>query len=182
MWLEVKSLLSVIAFIFIGIVISQMLFLNLFLSFLLFTAIGLVFFGDLIIGYQITRNHLKPLMDSLPAGKELGVLFTIGGLIDFVVTNKAPLGKREFSYYNRENRSMSEASVINDGSYSIRTINGNHGFVAHESYDMNIDLREAKALEQIEGDDIKEIYQSIKKTRKIPLINKKIGIRPRGGR
>lgn len=161
MWLEVKVLLSVISMIFIGIVLSQILFLNLILGFLLIMSIGLIFMGDLLIGWQITRNHLKPLMDPIPVSKELCVLHTIGGLMDFIVTRKGPMGKREFSYYNRENRAISEASVINDGSYPIRTINGNTGFIAHESYDMNVDLREAKALEQCEGDDIKEIYENI---------------------
>ena len=160
-----KTLLSVIAFVFIGIVLSQVIVLNMILAFLLIMAIGLVFLCDLLIGYQISHNHLKPLMDPIPAGKELAVLHTIGGLMDFVVTNKGPLGKREFTYYNRENRVISEASVINDGRYPIRTINGNHGFVAHESYDMNVDLKEAKALEKLEGDDIKEIYYNAQKNK-----------------
>ena len=182
MWLEIKSILSMFAFIFIGVVLAHTLAVNMFLSFLLIASLGLVFMGDVIIGYQISHNHLKPLIDPIPSHKELGILLTIGGMVDFVVTNKAPLGKREFSYYNRESRAMSEASVINDGSYPIRTINGNPGFIAHESYDMNVDVREAKALEQIEGDDIKDIYHSIKKHKKIPFKVPKIKWRKGGNR
>ena len=92
-------------------------------------------------------------------------------MIDFVVTRKRPLGKREFVYYSNLQRTMSEASVINDGSYPVRTINGNPGFVAHESYDMNVDLYKAKALEKCEGDDIKEIYYRVKEGK--PLLKKK---------
>lgn len=152
MWLEVKAILSVVAFIFIAVVLSQILFLNMLLSMLLFFAIGMVFFGDMLIGYQITKNHLKPLMDPTPANKELCILFTIGGMIDFINTTKGSLGKREFVYHKQE------ASVINDGKYPIRMINGNHGFVGHESYDKNVNLYKARALEQMSGDDIKEIY------------------------
>jgi len=181
MYLEIKAIFSLISFIFIGIVLSQILFLDVLLAFLLIASIGLLFMGDMIIGYQITHNHLKPLMDPVPAGKELCILFNIGGMVDFVVTRKRPLGKREFVYYNYENRVMSESAVINDGSYPIRTINGNTGFIAHESYDMNVDLYEAKALEKCKGDDIKEIYDDIIK--KKPFLNtvKKIRFRP-GGR
>jgi len=182
MYLEMKALFSLIAMVFIGIVISQIILTNILLGFLLIVSIGMIFMGDLIIGHQITRNHLKPLIDPVPAGKELCILFTIGGMVDFVVTRKKPLGKREFIYYNYENRAMSEASVINDGSYPIRTINGNTGFVAHESYDMNVDLFQAKALEKCKGDDIKEIYNNIKEKKGLLKPIKKIKFRRGGNR
>jgi len=174
MYLEIKAVFSMIAMIMIAIVLSQILFINMIFGFLLIVAIGLIFMGDLIIGYQITRNHLKPLMDPIPANKELCILFTIGGMIDFVITRKRPLGKREFVYYSNLQRTMSEASVINDGSYPVRTINGNPGFIAHESYDMNVDLYKAKALEKCEGDDIKEIYYKVKDKKPFLKTKKKI--------
>ena len=50
-------------------------------------------------------------------------------------------------------------AVINEGDGQFHTKNGNLGFFAHENYDKNINLKECKALEHLDGDDIKEIYR-----------------------
>jgi len=160
MWLEVKIVFSVISMVFIAIVLSQILFYSVLLAFLLFASIALIVLGDMVIGYQIKHNHLDKLMDPCPANRELGIVFTITGLLDFVWANKKPHGKREFVYHSEE------ASYINHGDYPIHTINGNHGCLVHESHDENVNLFEAKAAEQIVNDydtkNIKEVYYKTK--------------------
>lgn len=158
MWLEVKIILSIFAMMFLGIVFSAMIYSNILLAFLLVFAGGLILFGDIVIGYQIKHNHLDVIMDNCPSDKEICVLFDFGGNIDFVKTKKGPLGTRQFMKYNKE------ATVINDGRYQVRFINGNHGFVGHESYDKNIDLHEAEAFDKLPGDSIDDIVD------KLPLI------------
>lgn len=155
MWLEAKILLSIISMIFLAIVISQILFLNMLLGMLLFFTFGLIIMGDILIGYQIKHNHVDVLIDPLPAHQELCVLFDFSGNLDFIRTTKAPEGKREFVKYRKE------ASIINNGDYQIKTINGNRGFVGHESYDQSVNLYKAEALDKLPGDDIKEIVNNI---------------------
>ncbi len=155
MWLEAKIFFSIVAWVFIAIVLSQILLINILLSFLLLASIFLVFLGDLIIGYQIKHNHVDVIIDPCPSGFENCVLFDFSGNIDFFRVRKGPLGKREFIRYRKE------ASVINRGKYPIRFINGNHGFVGHESYDLDVDLYETEALDKLPGDDIKEIIDNL---------------------
>jgi len=155
MWLEVKSLLTVIGAFFICIVLVQILTLNFLFAFLLIMGIFIFVFGDIIIGWMITKNHLQPLMDPMKSNEELCVLFDLSGNIDFVRTRKAPHGKREFVRYGKK------ASIINNGSYQIKTLNGNRGFVGHESYDGNVDLYLTEGLDILPGDDIKEIYKNL---------------------
>jgi len=157
MILEVKIIFSSIACILSAIVMMFVLVESLFLAFLLIMVIGFIFIGDLIIGFFITKNHLTPLLDPMKASEEICILFDFGGNVDFIKTIKGPLGKREFVKYKKE------ASIINDGSYQIHTINGNHGFVGHESYERNVSLKKAQALDKLEGDDIKEIYDNLPK-------------------
>jgi len=158
MWVEVKILLGIVANVFIAIVLSQILFLNTLYGLLLFMAIGMVVFGDMLISYQIKHNHLDIVMDPCPSGYELCVLFDFGGHIDFVRTKKGPLGTREFVRYKKE------ATIINDGRYQVRFINGNHGFVGHESYDKNVDLYKAEALDKLPGDSLEEIVDNLPTT------------------
>jgi len=158
MWLEAKLLITIVANVFIAIVFTQIFFLNLFLGFLLFVAIFLIVFGDIIIGYQIKHNHVDVVIDPCPSNQEICVLLDFGGHIDFLRTKKAPLGKREFVKYRKE------ASIINDGRYQLRFINGNHGFIGHESYEKNVDLVKAEALDKLEGDDLEEIFDKLPKT------------------
>jgi len=160
MWLEVKLVISIISWVFIAIVLSQIILLNFLLGFLLIVAIGLAVLSDMLIGYQIKHNHADKLIDPCPANKELGIMFTLTGLIDFLWVKKAPHGKREFVYNGQE------ASYINNGDYPIHSINGNYGSIVHESYDENLNMFEVKAAEKIaeehQSDDIKEIYERIK--------------------
>lgn len=150
-----------IAMIFIAIVLSQIIFLNMLLGFLLFASIALIVLGDMVISYQIKHNHLDKIMDPPPTNKELAILNTITGMIDFIWTTKKPQGKREFMYHGEE------ASFINNGDYPIHMINGTHGCIIHESHDENLNLFEAKAAEKIvqeyHTDDIKEVYIKTKK-------------------
>ena len=155
MWIEINTMLSVIAMIFIAIVLSQILPFSMLLGFLLIISIGLIVFSDIIIGYQISHNHVNHLIDPMPPNHELCVLVDFSGNLDFVRTRKAPLGKREFVKYKKE------ASVINNGDFPIRCINGNHGFIGHESYDRNVNLLKAEALDKTPGDDIKEIVERL---------------------
>lgn len=156
MWLEVKIFLSLIGWICITIVMSLIIIENIFLGFLLIIAIGLSIFGNMLIGYQIKHNHVDKLIDPLPQNKELGILVTITGLMDFIWSDKKPQGKREFVYHKQE------AAYINNGDYPIHMINGNHGCLIHESHDEEISLFEAKAAEKIKEEydttDIKKIY------------------------
>jgi len=160
MWVEANIMISGIAAIFIAVVLSQIILWNMMLGVLLFFSIGMIIFSLLLISYQIKHNHLDVLMDPLPASQELCVLVDFAGNIDFQRTRKAPLGKREFVKYHKE------ASIINKGDFPIRCINGNHGFFGHESYDQNVNLLKAEALDKLEGDDIKEIVSNLDMVRK----------------
>ena len=153
--MEAKTLLSAIGIIFIAIVLSQIILYDMLLGFLLVMSIGLVVFSDILIGYQINRNHVNVLMDPMPSGYELCVLFDFGGNIDFLKVKKGPLGTREFVKYKKE------ANIINNGDYQIRCINGNHGFIGHEDYSQNVNLFKAEALDKLPGDDIKEIVDKL---------------------
>jgi len=159
MWLEAKIMINIIAMIFIAIVLSQILMLNMVFGFLLFASIFMIVFGDMLIGYQIKHNHLDVIMDPCPANQEICVLFDFGGHIDFIRTMKGMLGTRQFVKYKKE------ATIINDGRYQVRFINGNHGFVGHESYDKNVDLYKAEALDKSYGDNIEEIID------RLPMVN-----------
>jgi len=164
MWLEVKICFSVFAMVFIAIVLTQLFFVDLLLTMLLFMSIGLILMGDLLIGAKIKYNHLDVLMDQCPSNQEICVLFDFSGNIDFIRTTKGPLGTRQFVRYRKE------ASIINDGRYQVRFINGNHGFVGHESYDKNVDLYKAEALDKLKGDSLDEIIN------KLPMVKSEGGV------
>jgi len=150
MWMEVKAMFSVIAIVFIAIVLSQLLLLNQLLSFLLFAAMGVIIVSDIIIG--VKTNDCKPIYDPTPRGWELMELQLLDGKVLFMNTRKGPHGKRSFRVNNED------ASVINDGKAGFILPNGNRGFRAHENFDMSINPFRAKALEQMPGDNIKETY------------------------
>ena len=155
MWLEAKLLLSIIAFVFIAIVLGNIILLNFMLGFLLLMGIGLMVMGDMLIGYQIKHNHVDILIDPCPPDQEVCVLFDFSGNLDFIRAKKGPLGVRQFVKYKKE------ASIINNGDYQVRCINGNRGFVGHESYDKNVNLYKAEALDKLEGDNIEEIMDNL---------------------
>lgn len=155
MWLEAKAILSSVAIVMISIVLCIVLFQNILLGFLLIVAIGLIVFSDIIIGYQITRNRLRWLMDPLSPSEELCILFDHSGDIDFVRTKKGPSDTRLFTRYGKP------ATIVNTGSYQIRTHNGNKGFVGHADYEMNVNLIECEALDKCDGDNNIEIYNNL---------------------
>lgn len=167
MYLEIKAILSSVAMIFIAIVLMYILVYNFFFAFLLLAAIAMVILGDMVIGYKITSSDAIPIIDPTPKGKELMELQQLDGRVKFINTTKGAHGKRSFRINNED------ATVINDGHASFRLANGNHGFRAHESFDMNVDPKRAKALEKMEGDTIKDIYYQAKS--KIDQLVKKNG-------
>lgn len=150
MYMEVKALFSAIALILMGIVCSQIILFNMLLGFLCIVAMGVVVFGDIIIGMRI--SDFKPLYDPTPRGWELMELQLINGRTFFMNTKKGAHGKRSFRIHNED------ATVINDGKSSFSVGNGNRGFRAHENFDCNVDPFRAKALSQMDGDNVKEIY------------------------
>ena len=170
MWLEVFALLSSIAIIMIGIVLIPMLILNLLFGFLLIMAIGLIVFGAILIGYQITRNNLKWLIDPLGSGEELCIYFDHSGNVDFIKTTKGQSDTRLFTRYGKP------ATIVNTGSYQIRTHNGNKGFVGHEDYNLHVNLLECEALDKSEGDDVIEMYDNLPHKKRIRFGKKPEGV------
>lgn len=152
MYLEIKSLLTVVAIIFISIVLSQLPLLSIF-AWLLIAAIFLIIFSDVLIGYRIVISDARPIIEPTPAGKELMELQLLDGTVRFINTVKGPYGQRKFRIHDQD------ASVINTGKGMGRLPNGNVFFRAHESYDQSIDPFKCKYLEGFEEKDIKEIYE-----------------------
>ena len=155
MFLEVKSLLTGVAIVMISFVMISIIFINMLLGFVLLMSIGLMFMGDMLIGYLITKNHLKWLIDPLGPNQELCVLFDHSGNMDFIRTHKQAFDTRSFTRYKKQ------ATIINTGSFPIRTHNGNKGFVGHEDFDRNVDLLECEVLDKLPGDTIKDIYEGL---------------------
>lgn len=160
MYLEVKAIVSGIAIVLNCIVIGYIILLNFFLGFILLISVFLIIFETLLIGYQISHNHLKVLMDPCGPDSEVCFYFDMGGDVDFIKAKKGPYNTRSFVKYNRV------GTIINKGSYPIRLINGNKGFIGHEDYPEEVNLDEAEALDKQAGEDIKEIVNS-KKLEKI---------------
>ena len=151
MWMELKALLTGMSCIFLVLGVLLPAFM------LVFFAIGLMIFGDVIIGYQITVNDLKPQMDRTPPGYELTIFQELGGggRIHFINTRKASLGQRKFRFHNKE------AIAITNGKGMGTLPNGNRFFFSHESYDKNIDPARCKAYEKLPGENLKETYATI---------------------
>jgi hypothetical protein len=152
--MEAKAMFTVIAIVFIAVVLSQLLFVNFLLGFLLMASIGVIIIGDILIGIKI--SDYKPLYDPTPRGWELMELQLLDGKTVFMNTRKGAHGKRSFRIHNED------ASIINDGKGTFTLNNGNRGFRAHENYDGNIDPFRAKALEKtakkLGVKDVKEMY------------------------
>ena len=159
MYLEVKSLISGIACIIIFFVISQILFVNFLLGFLLFAGVFAFIFGDILLGIKIINTKANYTFDPLPQGThELCIMQTLSGLVEFIPVVKGVKGIRYGVLHKKK------IAVLNEGKGQFYTRNGNLGFFAHENYDKNIVLNECKALEGLDGDDIKEIYHNLKDT------------------
>jgi len=150
MWMEAKVTISAIAIVMMAIVCSQIILFNNLLGFLCIVAVGLVIFSDMLIGIKI--SDFKPIFDPTPRGWELMELQLLDGKVEYMLTKKGPHGKRSFRIHGED------ASVINDGDANFTLVNGNRGFRAHENFDMNVDPHRAKALSQMPGINIKEMY------------------------
>lgn len=167
MYLEIKAVISGAALVVIFYVISQILFVNVLLGFLLIVAGFSFIFGDILIGIKITKTNANYWYDPLPQGThEICLMKTLSGLVDLFPVTKGPKGIRYGVLHKKK------IAVLNDGGDQFHTRNGNLGFFAHENYDKNIVLKNCKALESLEGDDIKEIYRNLKE------LNKPLGKKP----
>ena len=154
MYLEIKAVISGIAIVLIFFVISQLIFVSNLLAFLLFAGVFAFIFSDILIGIKITNTDANLWYDPLPQGtKELCILQTLSGLLALLPVVKGVKGIRYGVLHKKK------IAVINEGDGQFHTKNGNLGFFAHENYDKNINLKECKALEHLDGDDIKEIYR-----------------------
>jgi len=159
MWMEAKVILNVFAIIFIAVVCSQVILINFLLGFLCIASIGLIIFSDVLIGMKI--SDFKPLYDPTPRGWELTELQLLDGKVKYINTKKGPHGKRSFRIHGED------ATIINDGNANFTLSNGNRGFRSHENFDRNIDPMRARALELMDGEDIKEIYYDAKENKSV---------------
>jgi len=137
------------------------IFVNVTLSFLLFMAIGLLVFSDMIIGNQITRNRARYMIDKAPPGHVLAVILTINNMVDMEWARKGPYGKREFKYNGRE------VSVIDKGDYPVHFPNGNIGFICHEKSEKNLNMHDVVYADNLrkkfKTNNIKEMFHIAKK-------------------
>ena len=161
MWMEIKAVITVVSCIFLAVVLAFLIRTgNMFLLVMGFFSMGLMIFGDIILGYMITVTNAKKIIDKPPQGWTTGAIFTLTGMLDFVWARKGPHGKREF-VFNKE-----EASVIDRGDYPIHFRNGAVGFVAHESCDENLNMFKVKYAEtlgkELGTNELMEIYNKIK--------------------
>jgi len=155
MILELKGMFTILGLAMLSIVIGLIMTANFFLSFLLM--MGLIFFiiGDIFLYVKIINTQANRWMEPNKPDQEKCILFDMAHNVTLQRVTKKEEGKREFVRYNKE------ASIINRGRYPIRFPNGDRGFVGHESYDLDVDLVETEALDQLPGDDIKEIYHKV---------------------
>lgn len=159
MYLEIKAVISGIAIVLIFFIVSQILFLNFLYGFLLIAAAGAFIFGDILLGIKIINTNAQYWFEPLPQGThEICIMKTLSGLVDIFPVVKGIKGIRYGVLHKKK------IAILNEGTDQIHTRNGNLGFFAHENYDKNIKLTECKALEKLEGDDIKEIYRNLKKS------------------
>lgn len=160
MYLEIKAVISTLGIIVIFFVISQILFVNVLLGFLLIAGVGAFIFGDILLGIKIINTNSQYWFDPLPQGEqELCIIKTLSGLVDLLPVTKGVKGVRYGVLHKKK------IAILNEGTDQIHTRNGNLGFIAHENHDKNIVLTECKALETLEGDDIKEIYHNLKNSK-----------------
>ena len=166
MFLELKEIIAAIGIILLFFVCSQLIVVNILLGFLVIVSIFLFIFSDIVLAIKIMKTNANYLIDPLPQGThELCIMQTIGGLIEFIPMVKGPKGLR-FAVLHKK-----KIAVINEGDEQFHTRNGNLGFFSHENYDKNINLKECKALEKLDGDDVKEIYHALKKLNHKPFLD-----------
>lgn len=163
MWVEAKAVVTVIGCIIISIVMLLMLFFipdTEFFVMLLFMGMGFYIFGDILILSKTSKWWVRPWFEPCGSDREVGVVLTIAGGVAAIFTTKKPHGKREFVFHRQE------ASVINNGDYSLHTPNGNSAFLMHEDHDENLNVSEVQYAKEIKDelgtDDIKEVYNLVK--------------------
>jgi len=152
MILEIKGMFTIISLSMMGLVIGLVMNANFLLAFLLIIGLMFSIIGDVFLYVKIINTQANRWMENNKPDQEKCILFDLAHNVTLQRVTKKEEGKREFVRYGKE------ASVINRGRYPIRFPNGDRGFVGHESYDLDVDLVEAEALDQLPGDDIKEIY------------------------
>lgn len=157
MYLELKGMFIIIGMGLTSVVMGLFLLDNegFFFGFLLL--MGMIFYliGDMILFAKMLTTQANRVLEPCKPDQEKCILFDLAHNVTFQVVNKKEEGKREFVRFKKE------ASIINRGKYPIRFPNGDRGFIGHESYDLDVDLNEAEALDKLPGDDIKEIYRNL---------------------
>jgi len=157
MYLEIKALISGIGIVLLFFVLSQVATANIAYGMLMFIGIFLIILSDIIISYKITNNNAQYFIDPIPQGtQEICLLKTLSGLLEIIPVTKGPKGIRYGLLHKKK------IAILNEGDDQFHTRNGNLGFFAHENYDKNINLKECKALEKLDGEDIKAIYKNLK--------------------
>jgi len=155
MILEMKGMFIVISMMMSGIVIGLLINTDFLLAFFLIMGMMFSIIGDVFLYVKLVNTQANRWMESNKPDQEKCILFDLAHNVTVQRVTKKEEGKREFVRYGRE------ASIINRGRYPIRFPNGDRGFVGHESYDLDVDLVETEALDQLPGDDIKEIYHKV---------------------
>lgn len=162
MWLEIKVLITGIGVLFVVVILAQTILYGLFFwSLLLFIAMALIIFSDIVFGHVYTHARAKYWVDKPPPGKRLIILATLENLIDLDWWDKGPYGKRE-GVINKQ-----EASIIDRGNFPIHIPNGARGFIAHEKSEKNIDFEELEYAEELYNEfktnNVKVMYVIAKK-------------------
>lgn len=162
MWIEAKVMLDLFAFVLLAIVMAMMLSVGAWVTmFLIFMAIGLVIFSDLIYGWKTTQWWVKPWVEAARPNQEVALQATISGGFAARFVDIKEEGKREWV------QNKKEAACVNHGDYQLRTPNGNPAFIAHEDHDENINLNEARYATEICNetgtDRIQDVYHIAKK-------------------
>lgn len=157
MILELKGMFTIIGIIMFGLVIGIMMNLDFFIAFLAIIGMMFMIIGDVFLYVKLINTQANRWMEGNKPDQEKCILFDLAHNVTIQRVTKKEEGKREFVRYGKE------ASIINRGRYPIRFPNGDRGFVGHESYDLDVDLFETEALDQLPGDDIKEIYHKVMK-------------------
>lgn len=156
MWYEVKIVIGGIGIILVTIVMAAILFQNILLGALLFFALGLWIFADIVFGYVYHVGKGKYLVDRPPGNKTLNVTLTLTNMIDFYWVEKGPYGVRRWV------QNKKEASCIDMGNYPIHTPHGVLGFISHEKSEKNINPYDVEMAEEcykeFNTDDINEMY------------------------
>lgn len=154
MWLEIKAVITIISCVIIALIVG--ITGNIVLAMMALVAIIVMISGDITIGWKIINTDAINLLDPNRPGERTVFLHLIGGGLRVLRGKKVPRGKIEFLI------KKIKASVIDEGTYPVRTVNGNSGVVAHESYDKNINYYKSEALKTLfktyNVDNVKDLY------------------------